>query len=104
MVYGCHVANCLHCGKQWIVGDCIPSICDECSAAGRKDTPFFGIEGCADECPVCKQERTDRLAAARKASEEAKVRDAERKAAEEDRHRQRPWPGRKSKGGGMRGW
>ena len=29
MPFGSHVARCHNCGKQWMVGDCIPSYCSE---------------------------------------------------------------------------
>ena len=37
MPHGEHVATCLHCGKSWIVGDCIPSMCDDCRREGHQD-------------------------------------------------------------------
>lgn len=40
MPFGQHVARCFHCGTQWIVGDCIPSICRECEAKGHSGTPL----------------------------------------------------------------
>lgn len=40
MVFGCHIATCLHCHKQWMVGDCIPDICQECVAKGHRGWPF----------------------------------------------------------------
>ena len=27
MPHGQHVARCLNCGKEWVVGDCIPTFC-----------------------------------------------------------------------------
>lgn len=30
-----HLARCHECGKQWIVGDCIPSTCPECECKKR---------------------------------------------------------------------
>jgi hypothetical protein len=47
MVTGLNVANCLHCGREWLVGDCIPSVCEECWAAGHRGSPLGGA------CPVC---------------------------------------------------
>lgn len=53
MPYGEHLARCLHCGKTWIVGDCIPSICDECIAAGHsREGGFFS-------CLICWPIKTD---------------------------------------------
>jgi hypothetical protein len=53
MPYGEHLATCLHCGKRWRVGDCIPSVCNECYTAGHRG---LGL----DECPVCERERQER--------------------------------------------
>lgn len=47
-MHGQHIATCLHCGKQWVVGDCIPSICPDCERAGHS--------GLLD-CPVCNPRR-----------------------------------------------
>ena len=38
MPYGHHIATCLHCGKRWTVGDCIPSICSKCHSDGHRGT------------------------------------------------------------------
>ena len=46
MPHGQHIATCMHCGKQWTVGDCIPDTCEECYAEGHR-----GIF----DCPVCAQ-------------------------------------------------
>lgn len=45
MPRGHHIAKCLHCGKEWMVGDCVPSICDECEKAGHRGLLF--------DCPIC---------------------------------------------------
>lgn len=48
MVYGHNIARCLHCGKEWVVGDCDPFTCHECETAGHIDWP--------NPCPVCQAE------------------------------------------------
>lgn len=45
MPHGHHIAKCLHCLKEWIAGDCVPSICPDCEAAGHK--------GLGIDCPKC---------------------------------------------------
>ena len=35
MAMGENVAFCMRCGKTWIVGDCIPFLCDKCAAEQR---------------------------------------------------------------------
>jgi len=35
-----NLAYCFHCGKRWITGDCIPSICPECQETGHKEYGF----------------------------------------------------------------
>ncbi len=35
MPTGRNLARCRTCGKEWIVGDCIPSECHECECARR---------------------------------------------------------------------
>jgi hypothetical protein len=34
-MFGQNLARCYHCGKQWVVGDCIPGICPECIRKGH---------------------------------------------------------------------
>ena len=43
---GHNIAQCVHCGKEWVVGDCIPITCPECLEEGHCD-------GWAIACPVC---------------------------------------------------
>lgn len=53
MPYGHHVARCHVCGKEWMVGDCIPSVCDECGKRQQScDHVFFPSWG--TELPFCK--------------------------------------------------
>ena len=47
MPIGHHIAKCHHCGKEFVCGDCIPSICFECEQAGHKDSFFLS-------CPKCR--------------------------------------------------
>ena len=47
MPIGHNVAKCLHCLKEWVVGDCVPSICPECEDAGHT--------GLGIDCPKCFQ-------------------------------------------------
>lgn len=44
MPRGHNIARCVHCGKEWVVGDCIPITCDECLGQGH--TESFS-------CPKC---------------------------------------------------
>ena len=63
MPRGQHIATCAHCLKQWVCGDCIPSICNECYAAGH--------QGFYLDCPVClaeMQARQERIDAAKAAA------------------------------------
>lgn len=62
MPWGMNVATCLCCGKQWIVGDCIPSVCDQCRDAGHT-----GVG-----CPVCK-DNLDRICRRVEESQKAKA-------------------------------
>lgn len=73
MPYSQNIATCLHCGRKWVVGDCIPSICDECRAAGHADV-FFA------DCPRCREPLLRILAAQYAADEEAKAEAAAREA------------------------
>ena len=45
MPFGHHIARCLFCGKEWMVGDCIPSACEECERArpGRRNNPIDAL-------------------------------------------------------------
>jgi len=52
MPIGSHIARCHHCLKEWMVGDCIPSTCDECEANGHR--------GMFIDCPVCQREFAER--------------------------------------------
>jgi hypothetical protein len=47
MPYGHHVARCHACNKEWMVGDCIPSVCKACSLKGHANTAIFL------NCPAC---------------------------------------------------
>lgn len=46
---GHNIAKCLHCGKEWMVGDCVPDICSECERAGHRGMNYG--------CPVCNRGR-----------------------------------------------
>jgi hypothetical protein len=48
MPYGQHIATCVHCGKQWVVCDCIEITCPECKKNGHS--------GMSINCPICKHE------------------------------------------------
>jgi hypothetical protein len=52
-MYGEHIATCLHCGKRWRVGDCVPVLCEECYTAGHRGTGFI-------DCPLCALEYQER--------------------------------------------
>lgn len=47
MPWGHHVARCICCGTQWVVGDCIPNVCPECSKKGHDGT--LDCEKCRSE-------------------------------------------------------
>lgn len=64
MPYGYHIARCFCCGKQWVCGDCIPTVCSECEAKGH--TGGF-------DCLQCVVERERRAAERR---ERRQVKDA----------------------------
>ena len=51
MPWGQHIARCICCGKQWVVGDCIPSVCPDCLDAGHDGTL---------DCEKCRQEFVNR--------------------------------------------
>lgn len=59
MPIGNHLAVCGTCGRQWIVGDCIPSECPTCECKRLGHLPITSICGrCgqrlpADRRPVC---------------------------------------------------
>lgn len=53
MAIGCHVARCAHCGKQWLVGDCVPSVCGECEEKGHR--------GMFLDCPACCRDHDERM-------------------------------------------
>lgn len=53
MPRGHHIATCLHCLKEWVVGDCIPMTCPECYDKGHRDA-FLD-----PPCPKCEQERLE---------------------------------------------
>jgi hypothetical protein len=80
MPYGHHIAHCLHCGKQWMVGDCIPSMCDECRESGHVP-PIFAGTGYMG-CQKC-DEPFIRIKAAALAAEEKRAAEAKAKAEEE---------------------
>ena len=57
MPTGLNIATCLHCGIQWVVGDCISFVCPVCEEAGHG--------GFGSSCPVCHsidEERMTRIA------------------------------------------
>jgi hypothetical protein len=54
MVRGHHIATCHACGKQWMVGDCIPVTCPECVEKGHGQYAFF------TNCPQCVREHNER--------------------------------------------
>jgi hypothetical protein len=65
MPYGMHIATCLHCLKQWVVGDCIPSICPECVDKGHHwNLPFFDCPKCREECELLRKWARERAEAA----------------------------------------
>lgn len=40
MVCGTNVASCLHCGREWLVGDAVPTVCEACWGEGHgRDFP-----------------------------------------------------------------
>lgn len=43
---GENLAHCFECGKSWIVGDCIPTICPECECKQRGHLPIRGAGIC----------------------------------------------------------
>lgn len=59
MPFGHHIARCQHCGKEWMVGDCIPSICPECQEAGHTGSTI----GCPLCFPVVPRSKLDRMEA-----------------------------------------
>lgn len=61
MVTGHNIAHCTHCGKDWIVGDCIPFMCDECYQSGHDDKTLGGMD-----CPECAKKYTPEFIAAYK--------------------------------------
>lgn len=46
-MYGEHLATCVCCGKRWIVGDCIPTVCPGCASSGHTG---LGCRKCMEEC------------------------------------------------------
>lgn len=40
-----NVASCLHCGREWLAGDSVPTVCEECWVDGHRGFPLG--------CPVC---------------------------------------------------
>lgn len=49
MPFGHHIATCRDCGKQWMVGDCVPSKCRECQQR-RTDAVANKTPGHCHEC------------------------------------------------------
>lgn len=73
MPRGLNIATCRHCGRQWVVGDCIPATCDECYAEGHRD---------AAACPRCQADLVSFLAEAARARNEREK--AEQRQAEDE--------------------
>ena len=55
MVWGQHIATCLHCGTQWVVGDCITSTCPDCEARGHRGFPTSSCPACRAEMAECQR-------------------------------------------------
>ena len=60
MPYATHATKCLHCFTVFLCGDCIPSVCRECSEKGHDNGPAFN-------CRKCNEEQAERMARAREA-------------------------------------
>lgn len=54
-MFGTHVARCGCCGRSWMCGDCIPSVCFQCRDGGHNG-------GGAWSCPICKPENDRKMA------------------------------------------
>lgn len=54
MPYGQHITRCLHCGSDYICGDCITSTCSECRIRGHRDSGLMSM------CPVCQGTEPER--------------------------------------------
>lgn len=65
MPHGLHIATCLHCGRQWTVGDCIPITCPNCVAAGHRGWPLTDCPPCLKESKAMRARIDAALAAAR---------------------------------------
>jgi hypothetical protein len=80
MPYGLNIATCLHCGRQWTVGDCIPSVCPECDEAGHRGLPGFPITGSLLDggCPECDRQRREIMVRAGEARQRRRERDERR--------------------------
>lgn len=52
MPIGSNLTHCMHCGKDFICGDCITFTCFECGKAGHTENW---------DCAKCKQEHEDHM-------------------------------------------